>query len=148
MPSAVLGCYLEIAMNLHISSTMSPDDLAERMSGDPLNIAETTAMRAMLVAAAPSYGWQTTSDIEDGDWFRMLDIAAQVDKATLNTRIVGEFKHLNDTEAGFAARAAYASARAAGQSHDQAEIAGSNVLQRHGCGVNQRGGATFEAANF
>lgn len=137
-------------MNLQISPTMSLDHLAERMwvNGDwPASTTETQAMRAMLVASAPNHGWQTTGDVEDGDWFRMLDIAAQVDQATLNTHIVGEFKHLNDTEAGFAARAAYASARAAGQSHDQAEIAASNVLQRHGCAVNQRGGATFEAAN-
>ena len=131
-------------MKLHISPTMSLCDLAERM-GDATTTSEATAMRALLVHAAPSYGWQTTGDVEDGDWFRMLDIAARIDEATLNTHIVGEFGHLDDTEAGFSARASYAAARSTGQSHDEAETTASNVLQRLGYAVNQRGGASFSA---
>lgn len=64
-------------MRLTISPTMPIDQLAERVSpnGDQVSESVVSAMRALLVERAPAYGWETTSDVEDGDWFRMLAIA-------------------------------------------------------------------------
>ncbi len=50
---------------------------------------------------------------------------------------------LTDTEAGRAALDEYTAARESGQSHDQAEMVASNVLQRAGYNVNARGGVTI-----
>ena len=65
-------------MRLAITPTMPLDQLAERMSpnGDDIPAPVVEAMRVLLVDHAPAYGWTTTADVEDGDWFRMLATAA------------------------------------------------------------------------
>ena len=64
-------------MRLTITPTMSLDQLAERMSpnGDDIPAPTVAAMRALLAEHAPAYGWKTTADVEDADWFRMLATA-------------------------------------------------------------------------
>ena len=61
-----------------ISTSMDLAALAERMApnGEPFPAPhQARAMRAQLVADADAYGWRTVGDVEDGDWFRMLDQA-------------------------------------------------------------------------
>ena len=127
---------------LNISRTMDLGQLAERM-GDDVFEPEATAMRGMLTANAPAYGWTTTNDVEDADWFRMLEIAARMDAETSRVHIEGQFRALDGTEAGCSARCEYAAALRQGKSHEEAEVIASNVLERHGDRVNQHGGASF-----
>lgn len=66
---------------MRIHETMDLHQLAERMyvNGD-WNLDEIMptahAMRALILADQTAYGWIDTSDIEDVDWFRMLESAA------------------------------------------------------------------------
>ena len=38
-------------------------------------------LRALLAEHAPAYGWKTTADVEDADWFRMLATATVTGEA-------------------------------------------------------------------
>ena len=64
-------------MPLTISPSMPLDQLAERMSSDiPVPASVAAAMRALLAERAPAHGWETTDDVGDADWLRLLEIAA------------------------------------------------------------------------
>lgn len=58
--------------------------------------------------------------------------------------IVGQYRHLADTDAGRAAVEEYEAAIESGKDHVEAEIMASNVLQRAGFNVNRSGGITIE----
>lgn len=62
---------------MKISPTMPLDHLAERMwvNGDEPDLALAQRMRDLLVSNATAYQWESTNDVEDVDWFRMLDEA-------------------------------------------------------------------------
>ena len=67
---------------MKIESTMNLDHLADLMyltGSEPVD-AEVVAMRDMLLSRQKSHKWQTTSDVEDAEWFAMLDKA--VSRAT------------------------------------------------------------------
>lgn len=133
-------------MHLQISPTMSLDQLVEWMyvDGDQPNNATQVAaiMRDLLwqFHCNNDAGAYTTNDVEDADRLRMLNLADAA--ASCQATIVGQFSALNNTETGIEARLEYA--RAIERQQPDAEIIGSNVLQRAGYQVNQRGGASFE----
>lgn len=61
---------------MKISAQMDPAELAcimdpngqQKYSTDQAGV-----MRSLIVSDARAYGWLTPSDIEDPDWWRMLD---------------------------------------------------------------------------
>lgn len=61
-------------------------------------------------------------------------------------RFINGDETFNNCEAGRLALEEYEGALLRGASHDQAEMAASNYLQRAGYNVNARGGVTIEAA--
>lgn len=61
-----------------IAADMPLNDLIDRMAPNCeqfRTLHQANAMRAQLVDDAPAYGWKTCADVEDADWFRMLDNA-------------------------------------------------------------------------
>ena len=72
---------------MKIEPTMNLDHLADLMyitGSEPVD-AEVVAMRDMLLQGQESHEWKTTSDVEDAEWFSMLDQAvssAAIAKAT------------------------------------------------------------------
>ncbi len=61
-----------------IGPAMDLDALAERMApnGAPFPTEQQArAMRDQLTTHASAYGWRTVGDVDDSDWFRMLDQA-------------------------------------------------------------------------
>jgi hypothetical protein len=66
---------------MNITPTMDLDQLAERIwvNGDHVDLDIAQRMRALLTLHAPAYGWATTSDVEDRDWFRMLNESQTVE---------------------------------------------------------------------
>jgi hypothetical protein len=64
---------------MKIKPTMNLDHLTERMwaNGDwPADsTAAAQAMRELLLQGQTAYGWRTTSDMEDDEWFALLDEA-------------------------------------------------------------------------
>lgn len=66
----------------------------------------------------------------------------------MQAAIIDRYSHLNMTDAGREAVGDYLAAIEAGHSHCEAEIIGSNTLQRAGYGVNETGGASFAAATI
>lgn len=63
---------------MRIHRMMDLWQLAERM-GDCATESDALAMRSLILADQESYGWNDTDDIEDVDWFRMLDIVCTAD---------------------------------------------------------------------
>ena len=62
---------------MKIEPTMNLDHLADLMylaGAEPVDT-EVVAMRNMLLSGQESHKWQTTSDVEDAEWFAMLDQA-------------------------------------------------------------------------
>lgn len=65
-----------------ITNTMDTEDLrynlASTLSAKPDELAGPAIekFRAALNENAPTYGWKTTSDVEDTDWFRMWSEAS------------------------------------------------------------------------
>ena len=72
---------------MKIEPTMNLDHLADLMyltGAEPVDT-EVVAMRDMLLQGQKLHGWKTTSDVEDAEWFSMLDQAmssAAIAKAT------------------------------------------------------------------
>jgi hypothetical protein len=66
----------------------------------------------------------------------------------MQAEIYDRFSHLAATEAGQEAVAAYVDAIETGKSQAEAEVIGSNVLERAGFGVNRAGGASFRVAHI
>lgn len=69
---------------MKISTSMNLTALIDCMSpnGDEaVTDAQAAAMRELINRDAPAYGWKSTSDIEDTDWFRLRDEATQGKKA-------------------------------------------------------------------
>ena len=60
-----------------ISSTMNLSDLADHMGRDVTD-AEATEMRNLINREAINYGWEKISDIEDTEWFAMMEEAVRV----------------------------------------------------------------------
>lgn len=58
---------------MKIEPTMNLDHLTERMWADSTAAAQ--AMRELLLQGQKVYGWRTTSDVEDDEWFALLDEA-------------------------------------------------------------------------
>lgn len=65
-------------MSLPISPTMPLDKLAERMSNDTVPASVVAAMRALLVERAPAHGWETTDDVGEAEWLRLLATAIDI----------------------------------------------------------------------
>ena len=63
---------------MKITPTMNLDDLRDRMSpnGDSVTEGQAAKMRDLLNSNAEAYEWQDTQDVDDSDWFRMLDESA------------------------------------------------------------------------
>ena len=62
---------------MKIEPTMNLDHLADLMylsGAEPVDT-EVVAMRDMLLQWQKLHGWKTTSDVEDAEWFAMLDEA-------------------------------------------------------------------------
>lgn len=69
---------------MKITPTMNLDNLTDCMSpnGDEkVTESEAAAMRDLINRDAPAYGWTSTGDIQDADWFRMRDEATRGEKA-------------------------------------------------------------------
>jgi hypothetical protein len=66
-------------MTMKIEPTMNLDHLTERMWVNGDWPADSTAaahdMRELLLQGQKAYGWRTTSDVEDDEWFALLDEA-------------------------------------------------------------------------
>ena len=60
---------------MKIASDMDLQRLAELMGEVDYREETVATMRDLLVTDAPEYGWKTTSDVEDTDWFRLLEEA-------------------------------------------------------------------------
>lgn len=63
---------------MKIQPTMDLQELWFRMDVNgslEFDAAEAAAMRDLIVRDAPAYEWADTADIEDVDWFRMLQSA-------------------------------------------------------------------------
>jgi len=68
---------------MKISTTMHLSKLIDCMSpnGDEtVTDAQAAAMRELINRDAPAYGWKSTGDIEDTDWFRLCDEATKGEK--------------------------------------------------------------------
>lgn len=67
-------------MPLTISPSMPLDQLAERMSTDiEVRLIVAVLMRALLVEHAPAHGWETTDDVGEAEWLRLLNLADEVE---------------------------------------------------------------------
>ncbi len=66
----------------------------------------------------------------------------------MQAQIYDRFSHLNGTDAANEAIEQYLAALVDGKSEVEAEVIGSNVLQRAGFSVNQHGGASFRVASI
>lgn len=63
-------------ISLLIEPTMCLSRLAEHMSDEELDISIVQRMRDLLIKHQDAYEWRTIYDVEDVDWFRMLNEAA------------------------------------------------------------------------
>lgn len=66
----------------------------------------------------------------------------------MQAEIYDRYADLTNTDIGREAVSVYLETIAAGQPEIQAEIAGSNVLEHAGYGVNRKGGASFRVATI